>query len=124
MLHNSPNGNVQICVKDDFADGKPVKVVLSYLSDEKMNKLLIQAEQLINKAKKYGVLGFNCEHLASAMLHGNPSSEQLQGTAFGAVVGLLLAHRNQSRNSLMYMSIGGLIECVTVNAARKYDYVE
>lgn len=123
VLHNSPSGNVEICALEEYANGKPVKVVLSHLSEDKKNELLNQAEQLIKKARKYGVLNNNCEHLASTVLHDKPSSEQLQGASLGAVAGLLLAHCNQSKNSLLYMLAGGLIGCMAVNAARKYDCV-
>lgn len=123
VLHNSPSGNVEICALEEYANGKPVKVVLSHLSEDKKNELLNQAEQLIKKARKYGVLNNNCEHLASTVLHDKPSSEQLQGASLGAVAGLLLAHCNQSKNSLLYILAGGLIECMAVNAARKYDCV-
>ncbi|WP_234920671.1 hypothetical protein [Vibrio anguillarum] len=100
-----------------------MKVVLSHLSEDKKNKLFNQAEQLIKKARKYRVLDNNCEHLASTVLHDKPSSEQLQGASLGAVAGLLLAHCNQSKNSLLYILAGGLIGCMAVNAARKYDCV-
>lgn len=123
VLHNSPSGNVEICVLEEYANGKPVKVVLSHLSEDKKNELFNQAEQLIKKARKYGVLDNNCEHLASTLLHGKPSSEQLQGADLGAVAGLLLAHCNQSKNSLLYVLAGSVIGCMVVNAARKYDYV-
>ncbi|EGR4294286.1 hypothetical protein DDN98_10900 [Vibrio cholerae] len=123
VLHNSPSGNVEICALEEYANGKPVKVVLSHLSEDKKNELLNQAEQLIKKARKYGVLNNNCEHLASTVLHDKPSSEQLQGASLGAVAGLLLAHCNQSKNSLLYILAGGLIGCMAVNAARKYDCV-
>jgi hypothetical protein len=123
VLHNSPSGNVEICALEEYANGKPVKVVLSHLSEDKKNELLNQAEQLIKKARKYGVLDNNCEHLASTVLHDKPSSEQLQGASLGAVAGLLLAHCNQSKNSLLYILAGGLVGCMAVNAARKYDCV-
>ncbi|MBR9873182.1 MAG: hypothetical protein GYB23_02825 [Vibrionaceae bacterium] len=123
VLHNSPDGNVEICTLEEYANGKPIKVVLSHLCEEKKNELFNQAEQLIKKARKYGVLDNNCEHLASTVLHGKPSSEQLQGAGVGAVAGLLLAHCNQSKNSFLYILAGGLIGCMTVNAARKYDCV-
>ncbi|NOJ17260.1 lecithin retinol acyltransferase family protein [Vibrio jasicida] len=123
VLHNSPDGNVEICALEEYANGKPVKVVLSHFSEDKKNKLFSQAEQLIKKARKYGVLDNNCEHLASTVLHGKPSSEQLQAAGLGAVAGLLLAHCNQSKNSLLYILAGSLIGCMAVNAARKYDCV-
>ncbi len=123
VLHNSPDGNVQICAMEDYANGKPVKIVLSNLSEEKKSELFNKAERLVKKAKKYGVLDNNCEHLASSILHGKSSSEQLQGAGLGAIAGLLLAHTNQSKNSLLYILAGGLIGCMAVNAARKYDCV-
>lgn len=123
VLHNSPDGNVEICALEEYANGKPVKVVLSHLSEEQKNELFYQAELLIKKAKKYGLLANNCEHLASTVLHGKPSSEQLQAAGLGAVAGLLLASCNQSRNSLLYMLAGGLIGCIAINAARQYDRV-
>lgn len=123
VLHNSPDGNVEICALEDYANGKTVKVVLSHLNEDKKNELFSQAEQLIKKARKYGVLANNCEYLASTVLHGRPSSEQLQGAGLGAVAGLLLAQCNQSKNSLLYILAGGLMGCLTVNAARKYDCV-
>lgn len=123
VLHNSPDGNVDICALEEYANGKPVKVVLSHLSKEKQSDLFNQAKLLIKKGKKYGVLDNNCEHLASSLLYGKPSSEQLQGAGLGAVAGLLLAHCNHSKNSLLYVLAGGLIGCMAVNAARKYDCV-
>ncbi|MFA1559712.1 hypothetical protein GNP82_10775 [Aliivibrio fischeri] len=123
VLHNSPDSNVEICALKEYANGKPVKVVLSHLSEEQKNELFYQAEQLIKKAKKYGLLANNCEHLASTVLHGKPSSEQLQAAGLGAVAGLLIAHCNQSKNSLWYILAGGLIGCIAINAARKYDCV-
>lgn len=123
VLHNSPDGNVEICALEEYANGKAIKVVLSHLSEEKKNELFNQAEQLIKKAKKYGLLANNCEHLASTVLHGKPSSEQLRAAGLGAVAGLLLAHCNQSKRSLLYILAGGLIGCMAVNAARKYDGV-
>ncbi|MBF4333013.1 hypothetical protein EAY29_22585, partial [Vibrio anguillarum] len=59
VLHNSPSGNVEICALEEYANGKPVKVVLSHLSEDKKNKLFNQAEQLIKKARKYRVLDNN-----------------------------------------------------------------
>ncbi|PTQ17928.1 lecithin retinol acyltransferase family protein [Vibrio splendidus] len=123
VLHNSPDGNVEICALEEYANRKPVKVILSHLSEEKKSVLFNQAELLIKKAKKYGVLDNNCEHLASSLLYGKPSSEQLQGAGVGVVAGLLLASCNQSRNSLLYMLAGGLIGCIAINAARQYDRV-
>ncbi|MFW8630076.1 lecithin retinol acyltransferase family protein [Vibrio natriegens] len=123
VLHNSPDGNVEICALEEYANGKPIKVVLSHLSEEKKNDLFNRAEQLIKKAKRYGVLDNNCEHLASTVLHGKPSSEQLQGAGLGAIAGLLLAHTNQSKNSLLYIFAGGLFGCMAVNASRHYDHV-
>ncbi|AZS25629.1 hypothetical protein DYL72_11820 [Vibrio anguillarum] len=38
VLHNSPSGNVEICALEEYANGKPVKVVLSHLSEDKKNK--------------------------------------------------------------------------------------
>ncbi|WP_087019672.1 lecithin retinol acyltransferase family protein [Thaumasiovibrio subtropicus] len=121
VLHNSPDENVEICALEEYAVGKPVKVVFSRLSEEKQSELLSHAEQLIIKENKYGVLGNNCEHLASKMLYGKPSSEQLQGAAVGAIAGLLLAQCSQSKNTSLYMAAGGLIGCLLVNATRNYD---
>ena len=123
VLHNSPDGDVEICALEKYANDKPVKVVLSHLSEEKQSDLINQAKLLIIKGKKYGVLDNNCEHLASSLLHGKPSSEQLQGVGLGAVAGLLFAHCNQSKNSLLYMLAFGFIGCMAVNATRKYDCV-
>ncbi|WP_080967979.1 lecithin retinol acyltransferase family protein [Vibrio crassostreae] len=123
VLHNSPDGNVEICALEEYANGKSVKVVLSHLSEERKSTLFNQAELLIKKAKKYGVLDNNCEHLASTVLHGKPSSEQLQAAGLGAVAGLLLANCNHSKNSLLYTLAGGLIGCMAINAVRKYDCV-
>ena len=52
VLHNSPDGNVQICTLDEYSAGKPIKVILNQLSKEKQNELLHQAEQLISQAKR------------------------------------------------------------------------
>ncbi len=76
VLHNSPDGNVETCSLEEYANGQPIKVVLSHLSEEKKNELFNDAVQLIKKAKKYGLLANNCEHLASTLLHGKPSSKQ------------------------------------------------
>ena len=123
VLHNSPDGNVEICALEKYANGKPIKVVSQRLSEKEKNELLSKAEQLSKKANKYGVLANNCEHLVSKVLHGESSSEQLQGAVVGAVVGLLFAHCSQSKNSLLPILAGGFIGCKTVNATRKYDYV-
>ncbi|KUI97518.1 lecithin retinol acyltransferase family protein [Vibrio sp. MEBiC08052] len=123
VLHNSPDSNVEICALEEYANGKPIKVVLSHLSEEKKNELFNQAEHLIKKAKKYGVWDNNCEHVASSLLYGKPSSEQLQGASLGAIAGLLLAQCHQSKNSLLFILAGGLIGCMAINAARKYDCV-
>jgi hypothetical protein len=123
VLHNSPDGNVHICTLEKYPDRNPVKVVLSRLSAEQKNELLFNAKQLIDKAKSYGVLSFNCEHLVSSVLFGKPASEQLQGAGIGAVAGLLLASSNQSKNLPLTICIGALLGCVAVNAFRKYDHV-
>ncbi|MDD9180414.1 MULTISPECIES: lecithin retinol acyltransferase family protein [Aliivibrio] len=122
VLHNSPDGNVQICTLDEYSAGKPIKVILNQLSKEKQNELLHQAEQLISQAKHYGILSFNCEHLASSVLSGSSTSEQLQGVGLGAAAGLLLAYSNKSKYSFLFLLAGGLIGCMAVNASRKYDF--
>ncbi|GAD75777.1 lecithin retinol acyltransferase family protein [Vibrio azureus] len=118
-LNAGGNGNIEICALEKYANGKPIKVVSQRLSEKEKNELLSKAEQLSKKANKYGVLANNCEHLVSKVLHGESSSEQLQG----AVVGLLFAHCSQSKNSLLPILAGGFIGCKTVNSTRKYDCV-
>ncbi|MCW4443729.1 hypothetical protein OHV10_05500 [Vibrio splendidus] len=123
VLHNSPDGNIQLSSIQEYSNGKTVKVVSNDLDPIEQLKLLNKAEQMLLQAKQYGVISFNCEHLVSLMQSGKPSSEQLKGAGVGAVAGLLLANRNQSKSSLTYALVGGIIGCMAVNAARKYDSV-
>ena len=123
VLHNSPDGNIQLSSLEEYSNGKTVKVVSNDLDPIEQLKLLNKAEQMLLRAKQYGVISFNCEHLVSLIQSGKPSSEQLKGAGVGAVAGLLLANRNQSKSSLTYALVGGIIGCMAVNAARKYDSV-
>ncbi|RLQ16885.1 lecithin retinol acyltransferase family protein [Vibrio sp. SBT000027] len=123
VLHNSPDGNIQLSSIQEYSNGKTVKVVSNDLDPIEQLKLFNKAEQMLLQAKQYGVISFNCEHLVSLMQSGKPSSEQLKGAGVGAVAGLLLANRNQSKSSLTYALVGGIIGCMAVNAARKYDSV-
>lgn len=122
VIHNSPDGDVQICTLDEYSAGKPVKVMLSELNKEKQNELLNQVEQLTSQEKNYNVLSYNCEHLASSVLSCKPKSEQLRGVGLGAAAGVLLACSKKSKNSLLYMLAGGLMGCIAVNAYRQYDF--
>jgi hypothetical protein len=123
VLHNSPNGNVQVCTWAEYSEGKTVKIVSNSLGPFEKLRLLNQAEQLLKEAKGYGVFTFNCEHLVSLIQSGKPTSKQLQGAAAGAAIGLLFALCTKSQNKAAYTAAGALLGCTTVNAARKYDFM-
>ena len=122
VLHNSPDGNIQLSSLQEYSNGKTVKVVSNDLDPIEQLKLLNKAEQMLLRAKQYGVISFNCEHLVSLIQSGKPSSEQLKGAGVGAALGLIFACGTKSKNTSMCMLAGALIGCAVVNANRKYDY--
>lgn len=123
VLHNSPDGNVQISCLSEYSQGKKVKVVSKSLDLLEQKRLIDKAESLLLDAKQYGVITFNCEHLASMIQSGKPTSEQLQAAGLGAAAGLIFSRCNNSGNALAYTLVGGLLGCALANATRRYDHV-
>ncbi|BBN59792.1 hypothetical protein EI16_03130 [Hydrogenovibrio marinus] len=123
VIHNSPNGNTQITSLKDYSNEKEVKVISNNFTKAQQENLITEAENYLSIDKKYNLLNFNCEHLASAFLEEKPSSKQLQGAALGAGTAFALAHKMKSNNLLLLTILGGAIGCAMVNSMRKYDHL-
>lgn len=121
VLHNSPDGNVQISSFLEYSEGKNVKVVSNSLAPHEKLRLLNEAEKMLNQAQTYGVITFNCEHLVSLIQSGKPTSEQLQGSCIGGLIGFAMALLTNSQNKAAWTATGALIGCTVVNANRAYD---
>lgn len=122
VIHNVPNGNTQITSLEDYSNGKTIKVISNNLTEPQQKTLATNVEHYLSIDKNYNLLKFNCEHLATTLLDGAPSSKQIQGAALGALSALLLATKSKSKNALLFTLIGGVIGFTAVNLLREYDY--
>lgn len=123
VIHNSPNGDVQLCSIDQYSDGKNIKVISSGLSTEQTQQFQQRAREKLNQDKGYNLIAFNCEQLVSQVLKGISKSSQVEGAAFGGITGALVAKSTSSKHTLWFALAGVLLGCAVTNAQRKYDYV-
>jgi hypothetical protein len=123
VIHNSPDGDVEVCSVEQFADGKNIKVVTSGLSELQAQQLRERAKQKLAQAKRYNVISFNCEQLVSEIINGVTSSPQIKGAVVGCVAATLLAKASNSKHALWFALAGGLLGCTIVNTKREYDFI-
>lgn len=119
VFHTSPKNGPETLSLEEYSEGKVIKVIHTNESDVAI--LQGRIEQIMQSAKRYNVLTDNCEHLASYLLLGRKLSPQLQATAVGAIVGLIIG-RNMSRGGVfLSVLLCGALSCIFANATRKYD---
>ena len=123
VIHNSPDGNVQICSVEQYSDGKDIKVVSNKLSLDQVHQFQQRAKKELSQVKEYNPVLFNCEHLISEILEGASNSPQITGTAIGGMAGTLIAMSANSKHTWCFTLAGALLGCTLINAQRKYDYV-
>lgn len=123
VIHNSPDGDVQISSTDQFSEGKSIQVVASELSVLQAKQFQLRAKEKLGQPKSYNVLSSNCEQLVSEILTGTASSPQVKGAVLGGVTAAILAKSINSKH-ILWLSLAGIVAgCVAVNAQRNYDYV-
>lgn len=123
VIHNSPDGDVQLCSLDQYSTGKSIKVISSNLSIEQAQQFQLRAWEQLNQDKDYNLVSFNCEQLVSQLLKGTSSSPQIKGAAIGGIAGALVAKSTNSKHTFWLALVGMLLGCTVVNAQRNYDYV-
>lgn len=123
VIHNSPDGDVQICSVEEYSEGKAIKVVSSRLSIEQAQQFQQKAKEKMIQAKGYNLVNFNCEQFVSEILKGTSSSPQIKGAAVGGIAGVIMASSIKSKHTLYFILAGALLGCTLINAQRKYDYV-
>lgn len=123
VLHNTPNVGPALTSYEDYADGKPVKVVSSNLTPQQKQSLVVRALQTVNEAREYKLISFNCEQMATKVLYGVANSEQMRGAVLIGGTTAVVAKALNSRYWWAYGLAGLAIGCVAVNASRKYDHV-
>ncbi|MEZ8321667.1 lecithin retinol acyltransferase family protein, partial [Vibrio splendidus] len=123
IIHNSPDGNVQLCSLAQYSEGKDVKVISSDLTSEQAQQFQQRAKEKLNQAKGYNLVTFNCEQLVSQVLKGISKSSQIESAAFGGITGALVAKSTGSKQTFLFTVAGALLGCAVTNAQRKYDYV-
>lgn len=123
VIHNSPEGNVQLSSVAQYSAGKNIKVISSELSTEQTQQFQQRAKEKLNQTKSYNPVTFNCEQLVSQILKGTSSSPQIKGAAIGGIAGTLIAKSTNSKHTLWLAFAGSLLGCAITNTQRKYDYI-
>ncbi|RXJ70668.1 hypothetical protein CS022_22650 [Veronia nyctiphanis] len=121
VIHNTPSNGVSITSYDEYAAGKEVKVKSENLSVEQQDALIEKALEIVNSAKSYNLVAFNCEQLATLITEGRPRSEQVAGAVVGAGAGYLVSKAMESNQTFMAVTVGAALGCLAVNAARTYS---
>ncbi|ODP99816.1 hypothetical protein [Salinivibrio sp. SS2] len=123
VLHNTPDAGPALTSYEDYADGKPVKVVSSDLAPQQKQSLTMRALEILEEARQYKLISFNCEQMATKVLHGVASSEQVRGALLVGGTTAVVSKALDSRYWWAYGLAGLAIGCLAANASRKYDYV-
>jgi len=123
VIHNTPDGDVEICTVEQFADGKNIKVVTSGLTALQTQQFQERAKSKLDQSNRYNVFSFNCEQLVSEIINGEASSPQVKGAVMGTLAAMLLAKASNSKHPLWFAFAGGLLGCTMVNAKREYDFI-
>lgn len=123
VLHNTPDVGPTLTSYEDYADGKTVKVVSSELTPQQQQSLNVRALQILEEARQYKLISFNCEQMATKVLHGVANSEQVRGALIMGGTTAVVAKALNSRYWWAYGLAGLAIGCLAANASRKYDYV-
>jgi len=115
VIHTVP-GSGPCCVSlNEFSNNHVIKVVRSHISD--IPAFFTRVNQVLTNTTPYFWLTDNCEHLASFLITGSASSEQIIGTALGSVALSLLSQRLDTKTVV----IGGLLGLAATNILRSYD---
>ncbi|OEE89417.1 hypothetical protein A1OQ_11600 [Enterovibrio norvegicus FF-162] len=123
VLHNTPGVGPALTSYEEYSDGKAVKVVSSELTPQQQQSLVVRALQIVNEAREYKLISFNCEQMATKVLYGVASSEQVRSAVLVGGTTAVVAKALNSRYWWAYGLAGLAIGCVALNANRKYDYV-
>jgi hypothetical protein len=75
VFHNHPDSGQQLVTLDHFAGGRKIKLRKTGVDDKQA--FLLRLQQAQQQPNSYNLLRRNCEHTASTLRGGNPSSPQL-----------------------------------------------
>lgn len=122
VIHNSPDGDVEVCSVEQFADGKNIKVVASGLSELQAQQFQERSKSKLDQSNRYNLFSFNCEQLVSEIINGEASSPQVKAAVLGGIACTILAKAADSKHTLWFALAGGLLGCAIVNTKREYDF--
>ncbi|MGF1688724.1 hypothetical protein L4C36_18900 [Photobacterium japonica] len=106
ILHNTPERGAHLSSFEQFAENQKVNVTKEYVSElDTMKQRIIN---VLSNPKDYCIFD-NCEHLASKVITGVPSSPQLVATTSGAVIGGTIGYALAKENKVIGTVVGGLI---------------
>jgi hypothetical protein len=95
VLHTSPDKNTHVSTVEDFSAGEELVKKTSINATQEIVDRIISR---LSANFKYSVFN-NCEHLASEVLTGKPTSAQLKTTLTVSLVGTaLIACKSANRN--------------------------
>ncbi len=86
VLHNTPGRGEHVSTLEDFAKGKTIRVSPGSADA----RVRIQALDEDDLQRPYNLFVNNCEHTASRVTDGRPSSPQLKKIAVEALIGAAL----------------------------------
>lgn len=120
VIHNSPDGDIQLSSLTAFADNKEIKVIAGKTMNNVHLKNRIDAT--LSDTARYKPFTHNCEQFANALLGHGEGSPQIRGAAFGMAAGIIVGKSSGMANHVLSGCIGAVLGCILVNANRKYDY--
>ncbi|GAA6169764.1 lecithin retinol acyltransferase family protein [Sessilibacter corallicola] len=120
VIHNKPDGNVEITHINQYSKGKTVKVV--EVNNCNIEDLKNRLYQLLRSDVRYRLTHQNCEHIANLLVRGRAYSPQIRSAIIGALIAALVASGRSSQYWFFAVVAGGILGCVITNLAREYDY--
>lgn len=120
VLHNGPDGGVEVVSYNTYSQGKTVNVVSS--DQHNICELKQRLQQITQGDTRYQWFSNNCEHIANFMISGRKYSPQIQASAIGAIIGAITGQSKGGYNWLLFALIGGIAGCALSNSLRNYDF--
>ena len=121
VLHNQPSEGAVITSFDEFASGKKVKVTSTSATDH--SSLAMRLNEMIGSNRQYNPLTNNCEHLASFIIAGRQMSPQVQASAIGSAIGVIIGTNAQKGHWLVWLAGGAIAGLMTYKLSQKYDFI-
>lgn len=119
VLHNGPDGGVEVVSYDTYSQGKTVNVVST--DQQNICELKQRLQQITQGDTQYQWFSNNCEHIANFLISGRKHSPQKQAAIAGAVIGAIAGQSKGGYNWFWFALMGGALGCALSNSQRKYD---